>query len=109
MFLRFLDGFVFTILAKVLYISGEAHFMSVRQDIAQCPGHSPHHDLRCGRRKVQLAGRRNTHMSVSVLLFQLPLIWINGAGFYVNIAVSFWFYPGSTYSSTLGRCTADLS
>ena len=29
-------------------------------------------------------------------------------GFYINIAVSFWFYPGSTYSSTLGRCTADL-
>jgi Ca2+:H+ antiporter len=32
----------------------------------------------------------------------------DGAGFYINIAVSFWFYPGSTYSSTLGRCTADL-
>lgn len=37
--------------------------------------------------------------------------WLEGAiliCFYVNIAVSFWFYPGSTYSSTLGRCTADL-
>jgi len=37
--------------------------------------------------------------------------WLEGAiliCFYINIAVSFWFYPGSTYSSTLGRCTADL-
>ncbi|KAH9037868.1 Sodium/calcium exchanger protein-domain-containing protein [Lactarius pseudohatsudake] len=37
--------------------------------------------------------------------------WLEGAiliCFYINIAVSFWFYPGSTYSSTLGSCTADL-
>jgi len=37
--------------------------------------------------------------------------WLEGAiliCFYINIAVSFWFYPGSTYSSTLGTCTADL-
>ncbi|KAH9972802.1 hypothetical protein BGW80DRAFT_1312631 [Lactifluus volemus] len=37
--------------------------------------------------------------------------WLEGAiliCFYINIAVSFWFYPGSTYSSTLGRCTADF-
>ena len=31
-----------------------------------------------------------------------------GVGFYINVAVSFWFYPGSTYSSTLGNCKADL-
>ncbi|KAF8269550.1 Sodium/calcium exchanger protein-domain-containing protein [Lactarius quietus] len=37
--------------------------------------------------------------------------WLEGViliCFYINIAVSFWFYPGSTYSSTLGTCTADL-
>jgi len=37
--------------------------------------------------------------------------WLEGAiliCFYINIAVSFWFYPGTTYSSTLGRCTVDL-
>ncbi|KAI0250255.1 hypothetical protein BJV78DRAFT_1275864 [Lactifluus subvellereus] len=37
--------------------------------------------------------------------------WLEGAiliCFYINIAVSFWFYPGSTYSSTLGSCTADF-
>ncbi|KAI9512056.1 hypothetical protein F5148DRAFT_124274 [Russula earlei] len=37
--------------------------------------------------------------------------WLEGAiliCFYINIAVSFWFYPGSTYSSTLGSCTVDL-
>lgn len=37
--------------------------------------------------------------------------WLEGViliCFYINIAVSFWFYPGSTYSSTLGSCTADL-
>jgi Ca2+:H+ antiporter len=47
----------------------------------------------------------------SILLFvvsQQPIIWVRWTGFYINIAVSFWFYPGSTYSSTLGRCTADL-
>ncbi|KAI0264486.1 Sodium/calcium exchanger protein-domain-containing protein [Gloeopeniophorella convolvens] len=37
--------------------------------------------------------------------------WLEGAiliCFYINIAVSFWFYPGSNYSDTLGTCTMDL-
>ncbi|KZV68298.1 hypothetical protein PENSPDRAFT_22999 [Peniophora sp. CONT] len=36
--------------------------------------------------------------------------WLEGAlliSLYVIIAVSFWFYPGSTFSSTLGVCAVD--
>jgi hypothetical protein len=63
---------IFIIRAQVLYISGMVH-------IIHASGHrslsrSPSHELRCGRRKIQLAGRRNTHLSVSLSNFSKLLI-----------------------------------
>lgn len=46
--------------------------MGVRRGIAH--SRSQRHDLRCRRWKVQLAGRRNTHMSVFIFSFVVTAI-----------------------------------
>lgn len=60
-----LDGCVFMMYAKVLYISGKGALYGCARGIAH--SRSQRHDLRCRRWEVQLAGRRNTHMSVFIL------------------------------------------
>ena len=62
-----LDSPVFMMYAKVLYISGKGALYECATGIAH--SRSQCHDPRCRRRKVQLAGRRNTHMSVFTLSF----------------------------------------
>ena len=64
-----LTVFVFMIYARYCIYLVRVHRIGMRQGIANC--HSPHHDQCCGRWKIQLVGRRNTHMSVFLSFFHL--------------------------------------
>ena len=64
-----LDGLVLMMYAKVLYISGKGALFGCATGYSLQPHCSQRHDQRCRRWKVQLAGRRDTHMSVFILSF----------------------------------------